>query len=169
MGWPQRTQENAKRKKMKDRVFRLCDVVRETGYAIHCYHGPGHLEKVYENALVHRLRKLGLDVKQQHPLTVYDEDGMVLGEYFADLLIENCLVVELKAARALADEHTAQILGYLRASRIEHGLLVNFGAAKFAIQKFVMSEATASPPAPGRSFLSLFFASFCALCGHSIS
>jgi len=75
--------KNAIKEKMKDRVFQLCDVVRETGYAIHRYHGPGHLEKVYENALVHRLRKLGLDVKQQHPLTVYDEDGTVLGEYFA--------------------------------------------------------------------------------------
>ena len=151
---------------MKDRIFQLCDVVRETGYAIHRYHGPGHLEMVYENALVHRLRKLGLEVKQQHPLTVYDEDGTVMGEYFADLVIENCLIVELKAARALADEHTAQILGYLRASRFEHGLLVNFGAAKFSIQKFVMSDAKASPPAPGRGLLSLFFASLCAFCGQ---
>jgi len=83
----------------------------------------------------------------------------------SDLLIENCLIMELKAARALADEHTAQILGYLRASRIEHGLLVNFGAAKFSIQKFVMSDAKTSPPASGRSLLSLFFASLCALCG----
>ncbi len=151
---------------MKDRVFQLCDVVRETGFAIHCYHGPGHLEKVYQNALCHRLRKLGLDVKQQHPLTVYDEDGTVVGEYFADLLVENCLIVELKAARAIAVEHVAQILGYLRASRIEHGLLVNFGAAKFSIQKFVMSDAKASPPASGRRLLSLIFASLCALCGQ---
>src|SRR5688572_24591314 len=134
---------------MKDRIFQLCDVVRETGFAIHSYHGPGHLEKVYENALVNRLRKLGLDVKQQHPLTVYDEDGTVVGEYLADLLVENCLIVELKAARAIADEHVAQILGYLHASRIEHGLLINFGAAKFSIQKFVMSDAKASSPTSG--------------------
>ena len=152
---------------MKDRIFQLCDLVRETGFTIHCYHGPGHLEKVYENALVHRLRKLGLDVKQQHPLTVYDEDGTVVGEYFADLLVENCLIIELKAARAIADEHVAQILGYLRASRIEHGVLINFGAAKFSIQKFVMSDAKASPPPSGKRFLSLFFASLCALCGQS--
>jgi GxxExxY protein len=59
---------------MKD-IMELCDVVRETGFAIHRYHRHGHLEKVYENALAHRLRKLGLDVKQQHPLKVYDEDG----------------------------------------------------------------------------------------------
>ena len=82
----------------------LCDVVRETGYAIHVYHGHGHLEKIYENALVHRLRKAGIEVGQQHPLNVYDEDGTLLGEYFADLLIEGRLIVELKACRACTDE-----------------------------------------------------------------
>src|SRR5688500_7956445 len=153
---------------MKDRIFQLCDVVRETGYAVHRYHGPGHLEQIYERSLFHRLQKLGLDVKY-HPLAVYDDDGTVLGEYFADLVIENCLIVELKAARAIADEHVAQILGYLRASRIEHGVLVNFGAGKFSIQKFVMSDATAPVPPSKRNFLSLFFASLCAFCGQTIA
>ena len=125
---------------MKDPVFQLCDIVRETSFAIHKFLGPGHLEKVYENALVHRLRKQGLKVEQQFPLAVYDEDGTVLGEYFADLFIEGCLIAELKAVRATAPEHVAQLLGYLRASRIEHGLLVNFGAAKFSIKKSVKSE-----------------------------
>src|SRR5436853_3516388 len=95
-------------------IKELCDVVRQTAYDIHVYHGHGHLEKVYENALANRLRKLGLDVKQQHPLTVRDEDGTVIGEYFADLLINNQLIVELKAARTWADEHVAQLLGYLK-------------------------------------------------------
>lgn len=131
---------------MKDRVFQLCDAVRLTGLAIHSYLGPGHLEKVYENALAHRLRRLGFAVQQQQPLAVYDEDGTVLGEYFADLLIEGSLIVELKAARAFADEHVAQILGYLRAARIEHGVLVNFGAFKFSIKKYVMSDG-GPPPA----------------------
>ena len=94
-------------------IMELCDVVRETGFAIHRYHKHGHLEKVYENALAHRLRKLGLDVKQQHPLKVYDEDGTLIGDYHADLLVDNRLIIELKAAKALADEHVAQILGYL--------------------------------------------------------
>ncbi|MEK7674754.1 MAG: GxxExxY protein [Verrucomicrobiota bacterium] len=151
-----------KTENQKDRVFQLCDVVRETGFAIHQYHGPGHLEKVYENALVHRLRKLGLKVEQQKPLTVYDQDGTVVGEYFADLLVEDQLIVELKAAKATTDEHVAQLLGYLRAARIEHGLLVNFGAARFAIKKYVMSD----PALPRASLLSLLFASLCALCGH---
>ncbi|MCL4206462.1 MAG: GxxExxY protein [Pirellulaceae bacterium] len=121
-------------------INQLCDVIRETAYAIHVYHGHGHLEKVYENALAHRLRKLGVDVKQQHPLTVMDEDGTVIGEYFADMLIEERLIVELKAAKDTADEHVAQLLGYLKSSRIEHGLLINFGSHRFFIKKYVLSR-----------------------------
>ena len=64
----------------------VCEQVRQTAYAIHVYHAQGHLEKVYENALAHRLRKLGLEVKQQHPIQVFDEDGTLLGDYLADLL-----------------------------------------------------------------------------------
>jgi GxxExxY protein len=126
-------------------IMELCDLVRETAFAIHCYHKNGHLEKVYENALAHRLRKRGLDVKQQFPIKVYDEDGTLIGDYDADLLVNDQLIVELKAARALADEHTAQTLGYLRASRIEHGLLMNFGAPKFEIRKYVLSQPGAKP------------------------
>jgi GxxExxY protein len=111
----------------------LCDIVRETSFAIHCYLRSGHLEKVYKNALGHRLRKQGLKAVQQHPLSVYDEDGTVLGDYFADLLVEDCLIVELKAVRATNDEHVAQILGYLRSSKIETGLLINFGAQQLQI------------------------------------
>ena len=121
-------------------VFKLCDVVRETSFAIHCYHKQGHLEKVYENSLAHRLRKLGLRVEQQFPLKVYDEDETVIGEYFADLFIENRLIVELKACRDLTDEHIAQILGYLRSSKTEHGLLINFGALKLQIKKYALSQ-----------------------------
>ena len=121
-------------------INELCDIVRETSFAIHCYLRSGHLEKVYENALAHRLRKLGLPVEQQHPLQVRDEDGTVLGEYFADLFVEGCLVVELKAARAIDNEHIAQLLGYLRSARVETGLLINFGAAKLYVKKFLMSD-----------------------------
>ena len=116
----------------------LCDRVRQTAYNIHLYHGHGDLEKVYENALAHRLRKLGIIVQQQHPLKVYDEDGTLVGEYFADLLIEDALVVELKTARVLAPEHEAQILAYLKSTRLKHGLLVNFGSPKFQIRKFAL-------------------------------
>ena len=125
---------------MKDPIFQLCDIIRETGFAIHNYHRHGHVEKIYENALVHRLRKRGLRVVQQHPLKVFDEDGTLLGEFYADLFVEDKLIVELKAVRAILDEHVAQLLGYLRSARCEHGLLVNFGAPKFAIRKYALSN-----------------------------
>jgi GxxExxY protein len=123
-----------------ENLNQLCDVVRETSFAIHSYHRNGHLEKIYENALANRLRKLGLDVKQQPPLTVYDEDGAVLGEYFADLFIEGCLIVELKACRDIAPDHVAQIIGYLTSARIETGLLINFGASKLQVKKYLQSS-----------------------------
>ena len=120
--------------------------------------GPGFLEKVYENALTHRLRKLGLEVKQQYPLKVYDEDGTIVGDYNADLFVDGRLIVELKAVKALADEHVAQLLGYLRASRIEHGLLMNFGAPRFQIKKYALSrlDDTGSPGAIVGSITSAF-------------
>lgn len=121
-------------------IFQLCDVVRETAFAIHKYHRHGHLEKVYENALAHRLRKLGIEVEQQFPILVYDEDGTVVGEYKADLLIAKELIVELKACNSTCDDHVAQLLGYLRSTHMEHGLLINFGAPKFYIKKYVLSN-----------------------------
>lgn len=124
----------------KDPIFALCDQVRETAFALQKYHRHGHAEKVYENGLAHRLRKQGLKVLQQHPLHVYDEDGTILGEYFADLLVEDQLIIELKACRALVDEHVAQLLGYLRSSRIEHGLLINFGAPILQVRKYVLGD-----------------------------
>jgi GxxExxY protein len=114
----------------------LTDLVRQTAYEIHVYFGHGHLEKVYENALAHRLRKKGLQVFQQCPLQVHDEDDVIVGDYFADLFVESRLIVELKAARTIAPEHEAQILGYLRGSRMEHGLLVNFGSFRFQVRKY---------------------------------
>lgn len=125
---------------MKDPIFELCDIVRETSFALHQYHRHGHAEKVYENGLAHRLRKAGFEVLQQHALSVYDEDGTNLGDFFADLFVAGQLVVELKACRTLVDEHVAQPLGYLRASRIEHGLLINFGSPVLQIRKFAMSQ-----------------------------
>jgi len=126
--------------KSQDEIFALCDQIRETSFSLHRYLRHGHLEKVYENGLAHRLRKAGLHVKQQYPIKVFDEDRTVLGDYFADLLVEKELIVELKACNALASEHVAQLLGYLRACGIEHGLLINFGAPKLQIKKFALSD-----------------------------
>ena len=124
----------------KDPVFELCDTIRETAFSLHRYLRHGHAEKVYENGLAHCLRKAGLRVEQQYPLSVHDEDGTNLGEFFADLFVEEQLIVELKAVRAIVNEHIAQILGYLRASRIEHGLLVNFGSPRLFVRKLALSE-----------------------------
>ncbi len=117
----------------------MIEQIRETAYAIHVFHGNGYLEKVYENALAHRLRKMGMDVTQQQTITIHDEDGTSIGEYFADLVVNNSLIIELKACKTLVDEHRMQVLHYLKATGIEHGLLVNFGSYRFEIQKFIRS------------------------------
>ena len=143
---------------MKD-IKALCGQVRQTAYDIHVYHAHGHLEKVCENALAHRLRKAGLDVKQQHSIKVYDEDGTLIGDYLADLLVENELILELKTVKALASEHEAQILGYLKSARLEHGPLINFGSYKFEIRKFVWSHQPGWKP---RGFLPSILSAFLA-------
>ena len=130
-----------------DTINDLCDIVRTTSLAIHRYHRSGHVEKIYENALRHRLEKQGLRVEQQHPVKVLDEDGTLLGDLFADLLVEKVLVVELKACRSVVDEHVAQLLGYLRSTRIENGLLINFGAPKLYIKKYILTPPEDELPA----------------------
>lgn len=119
-------------------VLALCDHIKQTAYAIHAYHGHGHLEKVYENALANRLKKAGFKVRQQEPIQVFDEDGTPIGDYYADLLINDWLIIELKAAKTIAPEHVAQILGYLKSARLRHGLLINFGSFKFEIKKYAL-------------------------------
>ncbi len=119
--------------------MRLCDQVREIAYAIHLYHGCGYLEKVYENALVHRLQKAGFQVQQQKPIKIHDEDGTVIGDYYADIIVNGSLLIELKTCKTLSGEHAAQVLHYLKATHIEHALLVNFGSYKFEIKKMVLN------------------------------
>ena len=120
-------------------IFTLCDVIRVTSFEIHKYLRSGHREQIYENALAHRLRKQGISLEQQQEVRVFDEDGTLLGHLKADLFIENRLICEIKGCRALVDEHVAQLLGYLRASRIEHGLLINFGASRLEIKKYILT------------------------------
>ena len=88
--------------------------------------GYGFSEKVYENALVLELRKLGLKVEQQKRIMVY-YDGQVVGEYLADIVVNGVVIIELKVVRQLLKEHEAQLLNYLKATMIEVGLLLNFG------------------------------------------
>ncbi len=88
--------------------------------------GYGFLEKIYENAMMIELKKLELTATKQKPIKVY-YDEILVGEYFADILVENKVIIELKAASALIEQHEAQLLNYLKATDIEVGLLLNFG------------------------------------------
>ncbi len=98
--------------------------------------GSGFLEKVYENALALELRAAGLAVEQQRGITVTYK-GALVGEYFADLLVENAVLIELKTVRALDRAHRAQCINYLRATGKNLCLLINFAAPRVEIQRVV--------------------------------
>lgn len=97
--------------------------------------GCGFLEKVYENALALDLREKGFCVKQQYPIEVYYKEHVV-GEYIADLLVNDEIIIELKATKEIADIHKAQVINYLRATGIKVGLLLNFGNPKLEFRRF---------------------------------
>lgn len=113
----------------------LTEKIIGCAYAIHNKLGPGFLEKVYENALRIELQKAGLSVKQQEPISVI-YDGQLVGEYYADLWIEERVLVELKAALALVKEHEVQLVNYLTATNVDLGLLLNFGSSVQVKRKF---------------------------------
>lgn len=98
--------------------------------------GTGFVEKVYENALVHLLRKSGLDVQQQYPVQV-KFDGVVVGEFVADVLVEKWVLTELKAVRAFDDVHMAQCMNYLKATGLRVCLLINFGGKRVEVRRIV--------------------------------
>ena len=104
-------------------------------YKVHNTLGSGFLEKVYENAMVIELGKQGIPVVQQHPIEVYYE-GLRVGQYYADLWVNNQVIVELKAMEHLAREHEVQLVHYLAATGIEIGLLINFGSRVDIKRKF---------------------------------
>jgi len=95
--------------------------------------GIGFVEKVYENALAHQMIKNGLRVVQQYPVKV-EYDGILVGEFIADILVEDRVLVELKAVSELTSEHLAQALNYLRATGLEACLLINFGKSRLQIR-----------------------------------
>jgi GxxExxY protein len=99
--------------------------------------GPGFLEKVYENSLLMELRARGLKAVAQHPINIRYKDQIV-GEYFADLLVEDQVIIELKTVDRIEKIHEAQILNYLKATGIKVGLLVNFKSTKADIKRFVL-------------------------------
>ncbi|MGC4005459.1 MAG: GxxExxY protein [Pirellulales bacterium] len=104
----------------------LTDLIIKAFYRVYNTLGYGFLERVYENALAHELRTLGLKVQQQVPINVHYQ-GVRVGEYFGDLLVEDKVLLELKSCEELCDKHATQLLNYLNASPIEVGLLFHFG------------------------------------------
>ena len=104
----------------------LSSKIIQTFYKVYNMLGYGFLEKVYENAMMIELKKMGLDCKNQFPIQVlYDNE--IVGEYYADILIEEKIIVELKATKTLTKQDEAQLLVYLTATNVEVGLLLNFG------------------------------------------
>ncbi len=106
-------------------------------YAVNNTLGSGFLEKVYENALAHELRKAGFRVEQQHAISV-QYDGVVVGEFVADLLVDGCVLIELKAVSNLDSVHMAQCLKYLKATNLHICLLMNFAKATVEIKRIVI-------------------------------
>jgi len=116
-------------------IDELTEKVIGCAYRVHQQLGAGFLEKVYENALRIELEEAGLRVKQQQPIPVRYH-GQLVGDFFADLLVEDRLIVELKAVQNLAKEHEVQLVNYLAATGIEDGLLLNFGSSVEVKRKF---------------------------------
>jgi GxxExxY protein len=120
----------------RNQMKQLTEKVIQCAFTVSNTLGCGFLEKVYENALAHELRKAGLQVQQQHGITVH-YDGVAVGEYTADLLVEGILLLELKAVKDLDDIHLTQCLNYLKATNLQLCLLMNFGKPKLEFRRIV--------------------------------
>jgi GxxExxY protein len=109
------------------------------GLAIEVYNklGYGFLEKIYENALMILFRQKGIKAKQQAPITVYFE-GEIVGEYFADILVEDSIILELKVMEKVIDVHKAQTLNYLKATGLRLAIILNFGKKKLEYERIVL-------------------------------
>ena len=115
---------------------RITEKIISCAYHVSNTLGCGFLEKVYENALVIELRRAGLAMRQQYPIDVF-YDGLIVGEYAVDLLVEDRVMVELKATKAFDEVHTAQCMNYLRATGLNLCLLVNFGTPRVQVKRII--------------------------------
>ena len=118
----------------RDELNKISEAVIGCAFKVHNTLGIGFLEKVYENALVHEIRKLGLRVEQQRSINVV-YDGVVVGEYFADILVNGELILELKVVKAIDEIHLAQCLNYLRATGNRLCLLLNFNEPRVGVKR----------------------------------
>ena len=120
----------------REELNRITERIIGCAYTVSNTLGCGFLEKVYENALLHELRKAGFDVEQQEQIYVH-YDGVIVGEYFADLLVDRKVILEIKAVDAIDDVHLAQCLNYLKATGIHVALIINFARPKLQIKRVV--------------------------------
>jgi len=118
------------------RFDELTEKIIGCAYTVGNVLGVGFLEKVYENALAHELRKAGVVVEQQKSIQVF-YDGIVVGDYTVDLLVQGSVLVELKVVRAFDEIHMAQCLNYLKATGLKVCLLINFGTARVGVKRLV--------------------------------
>ncbi|MDL1964292.1 MAG: GxxExxY protein [Deltaproteobacteria bacterium] len=116
----------------KDLSYKIIGLAME----VHSKLGHGFLEKVYENAMMVLLRREGIYSKQQAPITVYF-DGEVVGDYYADILVEDKIILELKSVEKIIDAHRAQTLNYLKATGMRLAILLNFGKERLKYERFV--------------------------------
>ena len=118
-------------------INRITEKIIGCAYTVSNTLGAGFLEKVYENALAHELRKAGLSDETQKPIQVW-YDGVLVGDFFADLLVEGSVIVELKAARAIDDQQFAQCINYLKATGLKICLLINFGKTRVEVKRIML-------------------------------
>ena len=116
----------------------LTEKIRQAAFEVHQYFGNGFLEKVYENSLAYKLRKLELNIKQQESIKVYFENNIIVGEYIADLVVENKIIIENKAVQSLDKVHFAQLKNYLKATKFRLGLLINFGSKQIQFKRVIL-------------------------------
>jgi GxxExxY protein len=116
-------------------VDKLTEKIIGCAYKVHNTLGEGFLEKVYENALAIELREQGVQVVQQAPIQV-TYNGQVVGDFYADLWVADCVIIEIKAVRTLSKHHEVQLVNYLTATSVDTGLLINFGSSVQVKRKF---------------------------------
>ena len=116
----------------------LTSKIRQAAFDVHQYFGNGFLEKVYENALIYKLRQQEIMCEQQVPLKVYFENNVIVGEYFADLVFEDKIIIELKAIESLNKIHYAQVKNYLKATKFKLGILINFGKSILEFKRIIL-------------------------------
>jgi GxxExxY protein len=114
--------------------YDLCGQVIGAAMKVHSTLGPGFLESVYQNALIWELRKLGFKAEAERPISVH-YDGKLVGAFTADLLVNNSVIIELKASQSLAKAHEVELVNYLVATGIDEGLLLNFGTERLEFRK----------------------------------